>query len=88
MKGSLDNTLKIELKQMIVEESDKDIDPQIITDEEPLFGEESGIQLDSLDAIQLSMAIQKKYGIKVTDSKEARRAFATVNSLADLIQPE
>ncbi|MCG6969827.1 MAG: phosphopantetheine-binding protein [Gammaproteobacteria bacterium] len=88
MKGSLDNTLKIELKQMIVEESDKDIDPQTITDEEPLFGEESGIQLDSLDAIQLSMAIQKKYGIKVTDSKEARRAFATVNSLADLIQPE
>lgn len=88
MKGSLDNTLKVELKQMIVEESDKDIDPQTITDEEPLFSEESGIQLDSLDAIQLSMAIQKKYGIKVTDSKEARRAFATVNSLADLIQPE
>ena len=88
MKGSSDDTLKAELKQMIVEESDKDIDPQTITDEEPLFGEESGIQLDSLDAIQLSMAIQKKYGIKVTDSKEARRAFATVNSLADLIQPE
>jgi acyl carrier protein len=88
MKGSLDNTLKIELKQMIVEESDKDVDPQTIDDEEPLFGEESSIQLDSLDAIQLSMAIQKKYGIKVTDSKEARRAFASVNSLADLIQPE
>ena len=88
MKGSLDNSLKTALKHMIVEESDKDMDPQAIDDEEPLFGEESGIQLDSLDAIQLSMAIQKKYGIKVTDSKEARRAFATVNSLADLIQPE
>jgi acyl carrier protein len=73
---------------MIVEESDKDIDPATIGDDEPLFGEESTIQLDSLDAIQLSMAIQKKYAIKVTDSKEARRAFATVNSLAELIQPE
>lgn len=88
MKGSLDQTLKAELKHMIVEESDKDIDPLSIGDEDALFGEESSIALDSLDAIQLSMAIQKKYGIKVTDSKEARRAFATVNSLADLIQPE
>ncbi|WP_455209766.1 phosphopantetheine-binding protein [Kaarinaea lacus] len=88
MKGSLDDSLKKELKHMIVEESDKDIDPETIDDEAPLFGEESTIQLDSLDAIQLSMAIQKKYGIKITDSKEARRAFATVNSLADLVQPE
>lgn len=88
MKGSLDDALKSELKHMIVEESDKDLDPESIGDDEPLFGEESVIQLDSLDAIQLSMAIQKKYSIKVTDSKEARRAFATVNSLAELIQPE
>ena len=88
MKGSLDNCLKQELKHIIVEESDKDMDPETIDDDAPLFGEESAIQLDSLDAIQLSMAIQKKYGIKITDSKEARRAFATVNSLADLVQPE
>lgn len=85
MKGSTDKSLKTELKHMIVQESDKDIDPQSIGDDDPLFGEESAIQLDSLDAIQLSMAIQKKYGIKITDSKEARRAFATVNNLADLI---
>jgi acyl carrier protein len=88
MKGSLDNTLKIQLKHMIVEESDKDMEPDAIADDAPLFGEDSPIQLYSLDAIQLSMAIQKKYGIKITDSKEARRAFATVNSLADLVQPE
>lgn len=88
MKGSLDDSLKIRLKHMIVEESDKDIDPLSIADDAPLFGEGSPIELDSLDAIQLSMAIQKKYGIKITDSKEARRAFATVNSLADLIQPD
>ena len=88
MKGSADEALKTDLKQLIVEESDKDIDPLSIGDDDALFGEESAIALDSLDAIQLSMAIQKKYGIKITDSKEARRAFATVNTLADLIQPE
>ena len=88
MKGSQDSELKTQLKILIIEESDKDIDPQSIQDDELLFGQESNIQLDSLDAIQLTMAIQKRYAVKITDSKEARRAFATVNSLADTIQPE
>ena len=73
---------------MIIDESDKDLDPHSIGDDEPLFGTESSVQLDSLDAIQLSMAIQKSFGVKITDSKEARRAFATVNLLADLVQPQ
>ncbi len=88
MKGSLDTALKAQLKRMIVEESDKDVAPETIGDDDPLFGMESGVQLDSLDAIQLSMAIQLRYGIKITDSKEARRAFETVNRLADLVKPE
>jgi len=88
MKGSQDLELKKQLKNLIIEESDKEIDPQSITDDEPLFGQESNIQLDSLDAIQLSMAIQKRYAVKITDSKEARRAFSTVNNLADTVQPE
>jgi len=88
MKGSQDLELKTQLKNLIIEESDKEIDPQSITDDEPLFGQESNIQLDSLDAIQLSMAIQKRYAVKITDSKEARRAFSTVNNLADTVQPK
>jgi len=88
MKGSQDIELKRQLKILIIEESDKEIDPQSIADDELLFGQESNIQLDSLDAIQLSMAIQKRFAVKITDSKEARRAFATINSLADTVQPE
>lgn len=88
MKGSLDLELKSNLKKMIVEESDKDIAPDAIGDDDILFGEDSKIQLDSLDAIQLSMAIQKQYGIKITDSKQVRRAFTSVNTLAELVQPE
>ena len=88
MKGSLDTVLKSALKALIIQESDKDIDPESIGDDDPLFGEESTIQLDSLDAIQLTMAINKRYNIKITDSKEARRIFINVNALADAIQPE
>lgn len=87
MKGSLDQALKAQIKEMIVAESDTDIVAQSILDDEPLFGDQSRIGLDSLDAIQLSMAIQRQYGIKITDSKVARRAFASVNQLADLVQP-
>ena len=88
MRGSTDAELKRQLKQMIAVESDKGIDPQGIGDDDPLFGEHSPIQLDSLDLIQLSMAIYKSYGLKITGSNDARRAFATVNSLADELQPK
>lgn len=88
MRGSEDNELKQKLKQMVADESDKGIDPLDIGDDDPLFGDQSSIQLDSLDLIQLSMAIYKTYGLKITGSNDARRAFATVNSLADELQPE
>lgn len=88
MKGSEDDDLKQQLKKIIAVESDKGIDPQSIGDDDPLFGEESSVQLDSLDLLQLSMAIYKKYNLKITGSNDARRAFASVNSLANEIQPE
>lgn len=88
MKGSTDLHLKQKLKQMISIESDRGIDPETIGDEEPLFGKDSSINLDSLDILQLSMAIYKTYGLKITGSNDARRAFVTVNKLADEIQPE
>lgn len=87
MKGSMDEELKRQLKQMIAVESDKGIDPESIGDDEPLFGEGSSVQLDSLDLIQISMSIYKTYGLKITDANAARRAFATVNCLADEVQP-
>ncbi len=88
MRGSADDGLKRQLKQMIAVESDKGLDPDSIGDDDPLFGEDSPIQLDSLDLLQLSMAVFKTYGLKITGSNDARRAFATVNCLADEIQPE
>jgi len=88
MKGSLDEKLKMELKRMIVEECDITIDPGEIGDEEPLFGRDSKLGLDSIDALQISIAIQNRYNITITDSKEMRRVMRSLNTFADFIQPE
>jgi len=75
--------LRLELKALIVEACDKDCDPASISDDEPLFGPEAPLQLDSLDALQISMAIKKQYGLRLPDSKETRRILASVANLAD-----
>lgn len=88
MKGSLDERMKMELKALIVEECDITINAGDIGDEEPLFGSDSKLGLDSIDALQISIAIQNKFGIAITDSKEMRRVMRSVNTFADFIQPE
>jgi len=77
--------LLAELKQLIVAACDKDIDPATITDDETLFGQEAPLALDSLDALQVSMALQKRYGVRLVDSKETRRILTSVSSLAAFI---
>jgi acyl carrier protein len=88
MKGSLDEKLKMELKRLIVEECDITTDPVEIGDEEPLFGSGSKLGLDSIDALQISIAIQNQYNVTITDSKEMRRVMRSLNNFADFIQPE
>ena len=75
--------LRLELKALIVESCDKDCAPDSITDDEILFGPEAPLQLDSLDALQVSMAIKKKYGLRLPDSKETRRILSSVANLAE-----
>ena len=74
--------LKLALKTLIVRTCDKDCDPASIADDEVLFGMGTRLALDSLDALQLSMALQKKFGVRLTDSKETRRIFTNVGNLA------
>lgn len=78
--------LRLELKNLIIEACDKDCDPASISDDEVLFGQEAPLQLDSLDALQVSMAIKKKYGLRLPDSKETRRIMASVGTLADHLE--
>jgi len=76
------NDLKLTLKTLIVQTCDKDCDPASITDDEVLFGAGTRLALDSLDALQLSMALQKKFGVRLTDSKETRVILSNVAHLA------
>jgi acyl carrier protein len=87
MKGSLDPEFKAGLKALIVKEADKPMEPAAIPDDAPLFGANSPVQLDSIDALQISMAIQLKYGVRIADPKEARRVMININGLADFLQP-
>lgn len=88
MLGSKDEKLKLELKELIIEECDRDIEPSEINDDEILFGSDTSLELDSMDALQISMALHKKYGIEANDSKKLRKIMVSINTLADHIQPE
>lgn len=89
MKGSLDETLKLRLKTMIITECDiEDLKPEDLGDEIILFSDESPLGLDSLDALQISMGLQNQFGTRIVDSKEFRRYVTSINALADFIQPE
>ncbi len=89
MIGSKDDALKLRLKKMIIEECEKDeIEPDDIKDNVKLFSEESGLELDSLDALQISMGLQTQFNVRLPDSKDFRRIVTTIDALAEYIQPE
>lgn len=76
---------RAEVKAMFLAEVDKSDFSDALRDDEPLFGDGSALDLDSLDGLQISMALQKRYGIRVTDSKEMRRVLTSLVTLADYI---
>lgn len=89
MKGSQDMALKLRLKTMIIEECEKEnITPMDIDDDVHLFADINRLDLDSLDALQISVALQNQFGIRLPDSKSFRRHVTTINELADYIQPQ
>ena len=73
--------LKREIKQLIVDNLMLKIGPDEIGDEQPLFGPES-LGLDSVDALQLVVALDKTYGLKLADSEATRKALQNVNAMA------
>ncbi len=80
--------LEAELKKLIVEALVlEDIAPEEIETDAPLFVE--GLGLDSIDALELAMALEERYGVKIEDDPdENRRIFASVKSLADFVSAQ
>ncbi len=60
------------------------VQPENISDTEPLFGD--GLGLDSLDAVELVVLIKKYFGVQIADMNEGKKAFASINSLAQYIE--
>lgn len=77
---------RAELKSLILTAVDKTEPPGGLSDDETWFGSESRLALDSLDALEISMAIQRKYGVRMPDSKETRRALTSLTTLAEHLQ--
>ena len=79
-------SLKEDLKVLIVEECDKEIEPSSIKDDDIIFDPEHPLGLDSLDTLQISMALQNNYGIRLVDPKEARRVMISIDTLAEYVE--
>ncbi len=78
-------TLEQDIKELIISSlALEDISPEEINPTEPLFVK--GLGLDSIDALELGLALQRKYGVSVSsDSEETRRHFASVRALAAFV---
>ncbi|MBS1765768.1 MAG: acyl carrier protein [Bacteroidetes bacterium] len=79
------DTLKEELKKQLIEHLNlEDKKPSDIADDAPLFGD-SGLGLDSIDALELIVLLDKHYHIKLSNPEEGKTVFQSINSMADYI---
>ena len=73
------------IKRLIVESLNLEgMKPEMIEDEAPLFGE--GLGLDSVDALELVVALEKEFGIKIKSQELGREVFSSVSSLSEFIE--
>lgn len=77
--------LKAQIKQLIVENLMLQFGVEQIADDQPLFGPGS-LGLDSVDALQLVVALDKNYGLKIPDPEAARTTLQSVNTIAAAVE--
>lgn len=79
------SALTSELTNLIIEHLNlEDVDPATVDPEAELFGE--GLGLDSVDALELVMLMETKYGAKIENTDTGRSAFATLKTLATFVE--
>ncbi len=77
--------IRSNLKRLIVQSLNLDgLTPEKIGDEEPLFGE--GLGLDSVDALELVVALEKEYGISIQSHEVDKNVFSSVATLAEFVE--
>ena len=76
--------IREKLKELLVSNlSLEDVKPEDIKDDDPLFNE--GLGLDSLDAVEIVVLLQRNFGLEVKDMEMGRKIFQSVNTLADYV---
>ena len=81
--------LKNEIKVLILDTLKiSDIKPEEIDNSEPLFGTGNTIGLDSIDAIEIIMALQKKYDVRLDDQNLARVILTSIDTIAEFISKD
>lgn len=79
----MDNLI-LQLKNQIIEVLNlEDLAPEDIDAEAPLFGE--GLGLDSIDALELIVLLEREYGIKLSNPTEGKQIFKSISSIADYV---
>jgi acyl carrier protein len=77
--------LKTRIKEAMIEELMLQEEPDEIADDDPLFGPE-GVGLDSVDALQLVVALEKNFGLKIADAEAAKGVLQSVDTIAAEIE--
>ena len=81
----MDNALREQIKNLMVENLMLQVTAAEIGDDQPLFGADS-LGLDSVDALQLVVALDKNFGLKVPDPAAAKQILQSVNTIAAAIE--
>ncbi len=77
--------LIVKIKEQVIEVLNlEDIEPDDIDTDAPLFGD--GLGLDSIDALELIVLLEKQYGIKIEDPKDGKKIFYSIRTIAEYIQ--
>lgn len=81
--------LRLEIKKLIIETLNiTDVELNDVDDAAPLFGEENVMGLDSVDALEIVMALQEKYGVRIDDKNQSRFILRSITTIAEFIAGE
>ncbi|OHD64161.1 MAG: hypothetical protein A2176_00790 [Spirochaetes bacterium RBG_13_51_14] len=86
MNTNAGNELNNEIKLLIMEAlTINEVAPEEVGDDDSLFGQDNVLGLDSIDALEIVMALQEKYGVRIDDKNQSRFILRSISTIAEFI---